>query len=72
MRAITLPTLLVCADKGVVSPAVAEELRSLNPELQVEHIREAGHALHLDQPERFATIVQDFLRSVETADSRKQ
>jgi pimeloyl-ACP methyl ester carboxylesterase len=61
---INIPALLITADKGVVSSAVAEELQRLNPGLQVEQIPEAGHALHMDQPERFATVVKSFLRSI--------
>jgi N-formylmaleamate deformylase len=61
---IDVPSLLVFGDKGVVSSFVAEELQHLNPGLQVEQISEAGHALHLDQPERFAAAVKSFLRSV--------
>ena len=44
---IDIPSLLVYGDKGVVSSAVAEELQHLNPRLQVERIREAGHSVHL-------------------------
>ena len=63
---IDVPILLVFGDKGAVSSVVAEELQSLIPGLQVEQIREAGHALHLDQPERFAAVVKSFLRSIGT------
>jgi pimeloyl-ACP methyl ester carboxylesterase len=66
---VKVPSLLVFGDNGVVSAAVAEELQGLNPALQVQQIREAGHALHFDQPERFATVVKDFLRSIETGRS---
>lgn len=64
--AIDVPSLLVFGDKGVVSSVVAEELHRLNPRLQVEQIREAGHGVHLDQPDRFADIVRSFLRSIGT------
>lgn len=63
---IDVPGLLVFGDKGVVSSVVAEELRRLNPGFQVEQIREAGHGLHLDQPERFVAIVKSFLRLMGT------
>ncbi|MBE0651853.1 MAG: alpha/beta hydrolase [Bacteroidales bacterium] len=65
VRAIDVPALLVFSDKGVVSSALAEELQRLNPGLQIEQIRDAGHALHLDQPERFADVVKTFLHSVD-------
>lgn len=64
VREIDVPGLLVFGVKGMVSSVVAEELQRLNPRLQVEQIREAGHALHVDQPERFAAVVKSFLRSI--------
>lgn len=60
---IDVPALFVFGDKGVVSPDVAQELQRLNPGFQIEQIREAGHALHLDQPKRFAAVVKSFLHS---------
>ena len=61
---IDVLSLLVVGDRGVVSSVVAEELKRLNPRFQVEQIREAGHGLHYDQPERFAAVVKSFLRSI--------
>ncbi|HEX2944825.1 MAG TPA: alpha/beta hydrolase [Clostridia bacterium] len=64
VSAIDIPSLIVFGDKGVVSSAVAEELQRLNPILQAEQIREAGHSVHLDQPELFAAVVGSFLHSI--------
>lgn len=64
MSRIDVPSLLVIADKGVVSSGVAGELRRINPGLKVDMIHEAGHGLHMDQPERFADVVKSFLRSI--------
>lgn len=59
---IDVPSLLVIGDTdNVVSPAVAAELQRLNPRFQAEQIREAGHGVHYDQPERFAVVVKSFL-----------
>ncbi len=63
---IDVPSLLVIGDTPVVSPAVAAELQRLNPRFQVEQIREAGHGVHYDQPERFAAVVKSFLRTMST------
>ena len=71
VSAIDVPSLIVFGDSGVVSTDVAEELQRLNPKLQAEQIREAGHSVHLDQPEGFTAIVQSFIRSIGTViDSR--
>lgn len=64
VSAIDVPSLLVIAEKGVVSQAVAEELRGLSPRLYVEKIMGAGHGVHYDQPEQFADVIQSFLRAI--------
>jgi pimeloyl-ACP methyl ester carboxylesterase len=65
VSAIDVPSLLAIGDRGnVVTLALAEELQSLNPKLQVQQIRETGHGLHYDQPEQFADAVKAFLRSL--------
>ena len=61
---VDVQSLLVIADKGIISEATAEELQSLNPKLQVEMITGAGHGLHYDQPEQFVAIVKSFLRLI--------
>ncbi len=42
----------------------ALELQTVNSNLQVERIPKAGHGLHYDQPELFATVAKSFLRSL--------
>lgn len=64
MGVIEVPSLLVIGDAGVVSLIAAAELQRLNPRLQVEQIPGAGHGLQYDQPERFASVVKSFLRSI--------
>ncbi|MDP1880990.1 MAG: alpha/beta hydrolase [Parachlamydiaceae bacterium] len=62
---LAIPSLLIIGGvKGVVSLAVATELASLNPRLEVAQIEEAGHGIPYDQPERFSTVVKAFLRSL--------
>jgi len=67
VSAIEVPSLLVIGGSaGVVSPDVAADLQRLNLRLQVEQIPEVGHGLQYDQPERFAVVVQSFLRAIGT------
>jgi pimeloyl-ACP methyl ester carboxylesterase len=62
---IEVPSLLVIGGSaGVVSPDVAADLQHVNLRLQVEQIPEVGHGLHYEQPERFAVVVESFLRSI--------
>ena len=64
IQKIDIPCLLIFGDKGVVTAAVAETLQRLNAGLRVEQIRDAGHSLHMDQPEHFAAVVNNFLQSI--------
>ena len=64
---IDVPILLVIGDKPVVELETATELQRLNPRLRVEQIKDAGHAVPFDQPERFQAAVGAFLRSVSGA-----
>ena len=62
---IDVPSLLVFGDKGVLSSVVAEELQRLNRRFQVVRIRQAGHGIHFDQPERFAAAIKSFLGTID-------
>lgn len=61
---IRVPALLAIGDTPVVSPEAARDLQSLTPLLRVAQIQGAGHGVPFDQPERLATVVRSFLRSV--------
>ena len=63
VSAIPVPALLVVGDNGVVSPETARELQNINERLRTERIKDAGHGLPYDQPERFAAIVGSFLQT---------
>ncbi len=64
VSSICAPILLVIGDRPVVSMAMAQELQTLNPRLQIEQVPNAGHAIPYDQPERFAAVVRSFLQSL--------
>lgn len=64
VNAIRVPVLLVLGDASVVSMETARELQSMNPRVRVEQIRNAGHGLPYDQPERLAAVVKSFMRSI--------
>ena len=67
IKSLDVPSLLIVGDVGsVVSPVMATELAGLNQRLEVIQIKEAGHEVPYDQPERFSAVVQTFLRSVST------
>lgn len=69
IKAINVPSLLVVGDvEPVVSPEMAADLAGLNQRLEIVQIAEAGHGVPYDQPERFSTVVQTFLRSLDVED----
>jgi pimeloyl-ACP methyl ester carboxylesterase len=41
---------------------MAEHMRTLNPNVSVVEIPDAGHYVHDDQPRQFATVVGGFLK----------
>lgn len=58
---LRVPVLIVIGDRPVVSIEAARELQNFNAHVRVEQIRNAGHGVQYDQPERFAAIVRSFL-----------
>lgn len=64
VRNFTVPCLLLFGDKGIISSAVAKELKDQNSLLESKQIFNAGHVLHLDQPNCFLSEVRSFLRSI--------
>lgn len=62
MRKINIPCLLIFGDKGVVTPAVASSLQRRG--ISIKQIPQAGHSLHMDQPEQFAREVRSFLNNL--------
>jgi pimeloyl-ACP methyl ester carboxylesterase len=58
--AIDAPVLLVLGDAPVVSLEMAAELG-----LRTEQIRDAGHGVPFDQPERLAEVVATFVRELD-------
>jgi len=65
INTLDIPSLLVIGDVGsVVSPEMAAELAGLNQGLEVVQIKEAGHGVPYDQPERLSAALLTFLRSV--------
>ncbi|HEY4057263.1 MAG TPA: alpha/beta hydrolase [Kofleriaceae bacterium] len=65
VRLIAIPTMLVVGDNPVVTPDIVDELRAINPLLRVETIREAGHGVPFDQPDRLAAVIAQFAGSID-------
>jgi len=61
---IDVPTLVVAAEHDTFTPmALAEEMAAAIPNAELEVIEEASHAAPVEQPDRIAERVEDFLSS---------
>lgn len=59
---ITVPTLLVAADKDDITPIEAERhLATLFPDARLVEIPEVGHLIHYETPAAAAAAIRDFL-----------
>lgn len=60
---VRVPVLLLAGELDATYCALAREMAAALPDARVEVVREAGHAVHLEQPEAFASAVAAFLRA---------
>ena len=64
---IDIPTLVLCgAEDKVTPPALSRELAQLIPGAQYEPIEGAGHLSNLERPGAFNTLVDAFIRGVDS------
>jgi pimeloyl-ACP methyl ester carboxylesterase len=60
-RRVSCPTLVVRAGEGDIPEAIAERMVAEAPRATAAVIPDAGHDLHLHQPERWRQVVEAFL-----------
>lgn len=63
---IKCPVLLITGDaegKVAISPTMAEEIKSLNPDFQISRLSDAGHNVRRDNFHQYVTVVQEFLNT---------
>jgi N-formylmaleamate deformylase len=61
---IDIPSLLVFGDTGnIVSSTLASDIQRQNNKFRFTLIKDAGHGLPFDQPQRFVSAIKDFLSS---------
>lgn len=69
LRLVRAPTLLVIAERGILSLDTAKELQRLNPLVRPELISNVGHGLPYDEPSRLGEVVLSFLRRLAVVES---
>jgi pimeloyl-ACP methyl ester carboxylesterase len=61
---VRVPTLIVAAEHDTFTPMnLAEEMADSIPNAELEVIEEASHAAPVEQPDRIAERIEDFLSS---------
>ncbi len=60
---LALPTLLIAGELDTKFCAIARQMAQSMPQAQVTIVPNAGHTVHLEQPELFDTLVLDFCRT---------
>ncbi len=61
LSGIRVPICLVVGEEDAKFRAIATALEERLPEARLEAVRDAGHAVHLEQPRAFATLTRRFL-----------
>lgn len=61
LQQCTFPVLLIVGEKDAKFVKINREMHSLFKQAQLEIVPSAGHAVHLEQVEKFVTIVMEFL-----------
>jgi 2-succinyl-6-hydroxy-2,4-cyclohexadiene-1-carboxylate synthase len=58
---LTMPTLLICGELDEKFCRIASEMAQLIPNSYISKISDSGHAIHVEQTEIFAKIVDEFI-----------
>jgi proline-specific peptidase len=63
---ITAPTLITCGRYDEITPTCSQTILDGLPNARLEIFEHSAHVAHLEEGERFAEVVERFLREVET------
>ena len=66
LGAVTMPVLLITGELDEKFCKIAEEMQALLRNAQHVTAKEVGHAIHVENPEQFATIVKDAIKIKES------
>jgi 2-succinyl-6-hydroxy-2,4-cyclohexadiene-1-carboxylate synthase len=66
LKDLRLPVLFIAGEEDDKFTAIAREMHRAVPGSQLSMIRDAGHAVHLEQPDMFNQTVLEFLRTVDS------
>ena len=64
LNQISCPTLVVCGEKDKANKKASIELAGLLKHSQFKEISETGHEVNLESPEKLASILREFYKSI--------
>lgn len=64
LPAIPMPVLLIAGDLDPTYTAHVQRMTAMIPRAEAALVPDAGHTVHLEQPDHFSRIVEDFLRRI--------
>ena len=62
---VSCPVLVVCGEKDKANKKASTELANILAQSQFKEIPEAGHEVNLESPEKLASILQEFYKSIQ-------
>ncbi len=65
LPSLAMPTLLMAGELDTKFTTIAREMYPLIPNARLEIIPNVGHAVHLEAPDTYQTLVQEFVRDYE-------
>ncbi|MFC7787064.1 MULTISPECIES: 2-succinyl-6-hydroxy-2,4-cyclohexadiene-1-carboxylate synthase [unclassified Rossellomorea] len=58
---LSIPVHLLVGELDQKFVHIAKEMKNLNPDFQIMTISNTGHAIHVEEPRKFGTIIEDLL-----------
>ena len=62
---IRVPALVTCGRHDEITPSCSQTIADSIPGARLAVFEESAHCAHLEEPERYAAVVEEFLTSVE-------
>ncbi|WP_232319585.1 2-succinyl-6-hydroxy-2,4-cyclohexadiene-1-carboxylate synthase [Sporosarcina ureae] len=64
LEQLSLPVLLLTGSEDEKFEMIAQDMMKSLPNAQHETIKDAGHAIHVEKPQQFATMIKSYLKTV--------
>jgi proline-specific peptidase len=65
LQRITVPTLVTCGRYDEITPACSQTIRDGIPGARMIVFEHSAHCAHLEEPELYANVIEDFLREAD-------